>query len=69
MHIDFTKHAKEQMKERNISEEEVTETIKTAKKTQKIDDVYYARKNIGRANIEVVYVRENYIKVITVYPL
>ncbi len=69
MHIDFTKHAREQMKERNISEEEVIETVKTAKKTQKIDDVYYARKNIGRATIEVVYVRENYIKVITVYPI
>jgi len=57
------------MKERNISEEEVIDTVKTTKKTQKIDDIYYARKNIGRAIIEVVYVRENYIKVITVYPL
>ena len=69
MHIEFTKHAKEQMKERNISEDEVIETIKSSGKTQKIDDVYYARKNIGRAVIEVVYVRENYIKVITVYPI
>ncbi|MEK6854636.1 MAG: DUF4258 domain-containing protein [Nanoarchaeota archaeon] len=69
MHIEFTKHAREQMKERNISEEEVIETIKSAKKTQKIDDIHYARKNTGRAVIEVVYVRENYIKVITVYPI
>jgi len=69
MHIEFTRHAREQMKERNISEEEVIDTVKTTKKTQKIDDIYYARKNIGRAIIEVVYVRENYIKVITVYPL
>ncbi len=69
MHIEFTKHAMEQMKERNISEDEVLEIIKTAKKTQKIDGVYYAKKNMGRAEIEVVYVRENYIKVITVYPI
>lgn len=32
MHIEFTKHAKEQMTERNISEDEVIETIKTVKK-------------------------------------
>ena len=69
MHIEFTKHAKDQMDERNISEDEVVSTIKYAEKTEKIDDIYYARKNIGRAIIEVVYTRENYIKVITVYPL
>ena len=69
MHVEFTKHAKEQMKERNISEDEVISTIKYAEKTGKIDDVYYARKNIGRAIIEVVYIRQNYIKVITVYSI
>lgn len=69
MHIEFTKHAKEQMLERNISEDEVISTIKYAEKTNKIHNVYYARKNIGRSLIEVVYIIENYIKVITVYPL
>ena len=69
MNIVFTKHAIEQMNERNISEDEVIQTIKSSKKTQKIDNVYYASMNIGRANIEVVYIIENYIKVITVYPL
>jgi len=33
VHIEFTKHTKEQMKERGISEEEVIETIKSSKKT------------------------------------
>ena len=69
MHIDFTNHAKEQMKERNISEDEVINAIKFSEETSKDGNVYYARKNIGRANIEVVYTKENYIKVITVYPL
>ncbi len=69
MHIELTKHAKEQMKERGISEDEVINTIKYPEKTQKIDNVYYAQKSLGWANIEVVYIRENYIKVITVYPL
>ena len=68
MHIEFTNHATEQMKERNITEDEVPEIIKSGK-TQKIDDVYYSRKNLGGTNFEVVYTRENYIKVITVYPL
>ncbi|MBI2449068.1 DUF4258 domain-containing protein [Candidatus Pacearchaeota archaeon] len=69
MHIEFTKHAKEQMRERNILEDEVISTIKYAEMINKINNVYYARKNIGRAIIEVVYIREKYIKVITVYPL
>ena len=69
MNIIFTKHAKDQMQERNISEDEVINTLKYPEKTQKIDDVYYATKNLGRFTLEVVYIRENYIKVITVYPL
>lgn len=68
MNIVFTKHAKEQMNERSISEDEVINTIKYPEITQKIEDVYYARKKIIQGTIEVVYIRENYIKVITVYP-
>lgn len=69
MQIVFTRHAKEQMKERNISEDEVVSAIKYTEKTIKIDNIYYATKNIERAIIEVVYTKENYIKVITVYPI
>ncbi len=57
------------MERRNISEDEVINTIKYAEKTEKFDDAYYAYKHIGRFTLKVVYIRENYIKVLTVYPL
>ncbi len=69
MNILFTKHIKEQMKERGISEDEVVNTIKFSESTQKIDNIYYARKKTIAGMIEVVYEKENYIKVITVYPI
>ena len=69
MKIIFTKHAKEQMEERGISEDEVMNTLKYPENTQKIDDLYYAQKKTNQGIIEVVYEKQNYIKVITVYPL
>ena len=69
MNIVFTKHAKEQMEERGISEDEVINTLKFPESTQKIDDLYYAQKRTNQGIIEVVYEKENYIKVITLYPL
>lgn len=67
MNIIFTKHAKVQIKERGISEDEVINAIKFPEKTQKIDNIYYAQKKTQQGIIEVVYERENYIKVITSY--
>ena len=55
MKITFTKHAKEVMEKRRITEDEVVQTIKSPEKLTKIDRLYYAKKNIIRANIEVVY--------------
>ena len=55
------------MRERGISEDEVINTIKYPELTQKIDNVYYAQKKTIQGTIEVVYVKENYIKVITLY--
>lgn len=69
MNIIFTKHAKDQMKERGISEDEVMNTLKFPENTEKIDDLYYAQKKTNQGIIEVVYEKQNYIKVITVYPL
>ncbi len=69
MNIIFAKHAEEQMKERGISKDEVINTIKYPEKTIKSSDRYYARKKVSMGIIEVVYIREKYIKVITVYPL
>ena len=67
MDIIFTEHAKERMKKRKITEAEVKEAIKYPEKTDKQEGLYYVRKNIQRANIEVVYEKGKYIKVITVY--
>ncbi|HLC31106.1 MAG TPA: DUF4258 domain-containing protein [Candidatus Nanoarchaeia archaeon] len=69
MRIVFTTHAITQMKERGISEDEIIQTIMYPETTLKIDTVYYVQKKILQGTIEVVYIRENYIKVITVYPL
>lgn len=69
MHIEFTKHALEQMNERSISEDEVISTIQYSEKTLKIEGIYHAQKNIGRCILEVVYVKQNYIRVVTLYPL
>ena len=69
MEIVFTKHAKEQMKERGISEDDVINAIKFSKKTKKTRDAYYAQYQTISGKIEVVYVREKYIKIITLYPL
>ena len=65
--IIFTKHVKVQMKERGISEDEITNTIKFSEKTRKIGNIYYAQKKTTSGTIEVVFEKENYIKVITSY--
>ncbi len=69
MNIQFTRHSKDQMKERGISEDEVTNTIKYPEKIEKANNRYYVQKKTTNNKIEVVYVIENYIKVITVYPI
>ena len=67
MKIMFTLHVKERIKKRKITEEEVITTINYPEHLNKRLGIYYARKNIGRGVIEVVYEKQNYIRVITVY--
>ena len=68
MDIIFTLHAKRQIRKRNLTEQEIVESIRYADKTIKKHEKYYAQKNIGRGFIEIVYEKiENNIKVITVY--
>jgi len=67
MEIIFTEHVEWRMKKRNISKDEIINTIKYAEKTDKKEDKYYAQKDIGRGKIEVVYERDKYIKIVTVY--
>lgn len=62
VNIVFTRHAKEQMKERGISEDEVINTIKFPEQIRKVSGAYYVQKQTISGKIEVVYVRENYIK-------
>ena len=67
MEITYTLHAKDRMKKRRITEDEIIHAIKNPDKTLKIKGKYYAQKNIGRATIEVVYEKVKYIKVVTLY--
>jgi hypothetical protein len=67
MEILFTKHVLFRMKKRKITEDEVINAIKYPEKTSKNEGKFYIQKNIDRANIEVVYEKDKYIKVITVY--
>jgi len=69
MEIVFTEHAKERLKKRKISEDEIKEAIRYPDKISKKKGKYYAEKNLGRAKIEVIYEKDNYIKIITIYYL
>jgi len=62
MDIIYTGHSEYKLKKRKITKEEILMTIKYPEKTLKIKGKYYAQKNIGRAKIEVVYEKDNYIK-------
>ena len=67
MEIIFTKHALARMKKRQITEDEIINSIQYPEKISKRVGKFYVQKNIDRANIEVVYEKDKYIKVITVY--
>ena len=67
VNIVFTNHAKKRMKKKHILEEEAIATIHYPETTKKIEGKYYAQKHIGRGKIEVVFEKETYIKVITLY--
>ena len=67
MEIILTKHVQDRMKKRHITREEIEDAIRNADKTGKKDGKYYAKKNIGRAIIEVVYEKDKYINIITVH--
>ena len=67
MEIIFTQHALQRMKKRNITKDEIINSIKYPTRTLKKNGKLYTQKNIGRANIEVVYEKDKYIKIITIY--
>jgi len=67
MQIVYTEHAKERLKKRKITLEEVEFALKNPDKTRKEEGKYIVEKDIGRAKIEVVYEKDKYIKVVTIY--
>ncbi len=69
MKIVFTLHALDRMNKRKISKEEVIDIVRFPEEILKKKGKYYAKKNIIRANVEVIYEKENYIKIITIYYL
>ena len=67
MDIIFTEHVKDRIKKRKITEDEIINTVKYPEKIRKRGGKYYAQKDIGRGKIEVVYEKDKYINIITVY--
>ena len=67
MEIIFTKHALLRMKKRKITKDEIINSIKHPENISKKENKFYVQKNIDRANIEIVYEKDKYIKVITAY--
>ena len=55
------------IEKRKITEDEIINSIKFPDIVNKKRDKYTVQKNIGRGKIEVVYEKDKYIKVITIY--
>ena len=60
MDIVLTRHVKDRLEKRKITEDEAINTIKYPEKTNKEEGKYYAQKDTGRGKIEVVY--EEYLR-------
>lgn len=67
MEIIFSFHAQEQIKERKIPIIWAEETIKYPDEIIKENSKYYAIKKLNGKTLKVVYIKERYIKVITLF--
>jgi len=67
MFIIYTLHAEEQLHERNILKLWIEETIKWPDQIKRQGDKYLVRRKLNGRSIEVVYIKEKYIKIITTY--
>lgn len=65
----YTRHAEDQIRDRKLEKAWIEETIKRPDITRHLNHKYYISKKLNGLTIEVVYIKERYIKVITVYPL
>lgn len=69
MEIKYTYHARIQIARRRLEIIWIEETIKYPDTTKKEGYKIYARKKLNGITIEVIYVKANYIKVITAYKI
>lgn len=68
MQIIFTKHARQRIAKRKLSEEEIRDAIRYPENVRKRYGEYFFEKQLQRGRIEVCCKRgESYIKIITVY--
>ena len=68
MKIIFTKHAEYRIKKRNLTKQEVIDSINYPDNTIKKHGKYYFNKKLERGTIEICCEKtENNIKVITIY--
>jgi len=67
MHIVYTLHAEEQLKERKIINVWVEETIKSPDMIKQKGHKCYVIKKLNGKTLKVVYVKEKYLKVVTAY--
>ena len=69
MKIVYTRHLLEKVKEKKFIIEWVNETINYSNFTRVESSKYYAVKKLNGITLEVVYLKERYIKVITCYTI
>lgn len=67
MEIIYTEHAKEQLQIRKILEIWVEETVHWPDSIRHEGTTHIARKRINGKSIEIVFEKEKYIKIITLY--
>jgi len=67
MEIIYTEHARDQIKERKLEKIWVEEAIKFPDEKRHKGIKSHAIKKINGVKIKVVYVKEKYIKVVTVF--
>ena len=67
MNIQYTAHAEYQLQERKAEKHWVEETVNSPDITKNFGNKVYVVKKLNGKTLKVVYVRQNYIKVITLY--
>ncbi len=68
MLVDYSFHAKEQIILRKIELVWIEETLKYPHVTEKLGiNKYFVRRKLNERSLEVIFLKEKYIKIVTVY--